>query len=258
MPSPFPGVDPFIESQKWEDLHTRFITIVSELLVPQVRPRYMVDVERYLYVTRDEGEQEEVVKLIAPDAFVADTGRGWRESAPPAGVVTLQPVKHRIALPRRRQAYLVIRTRRREVVVTVIELLSPWNKTPEAGVAEYLAKRANVLHSSANLVELDLLRGGQRLPTVEPLQPGDFYAFISRPRVRPDVDVYAWALRDPLPVLPVPLAQGDPDVLLDLQAAFTTVYDRAGYDYSLDYAARIQPPLPAKDAQWVQSQLASI
>ena len=94
MPSPFPGVDPFIESQKWEDFHTTFIGVLRELLVPQVRPQYVVDVERYLYVTR---------------------------------------------------------TRRREVVVTVIELLSPWNKTPEAGVAEYLGKRANVLHSSANL-----------------------------------------------------------------------------------------------------------
>ena len=56
-------------------------------------------------------------------------------------------------------------------MVTVIELLSPWNKTPEAGLAEYLAKRTNVLYSTANLVELDLLRGGERLPTVDPLQP---------------------------------------------------------------------------------------
>ena len=98
--------------------------------------------------------------IIAPDAFVADTGHGWRESAATASTATLQPVKHRMRLPRRRQAYLVIRTRRKETVVTVIELLSPWNKTPEAGVAEYLAKRANVLHSTANLVEFDLLRGG--------------------------------------------------------------------------------------------------
>jgi hypothetical protein len=53
MPSPFPGVDPFIESQKWEDFHTTFIGVLRELLVPQVRPQYVVDVERYRYVTRD-------------------------------------------------------------------------------------------------------------------------------------------------------------------------------------------------------------
>lgn len=250
MPSPFPGLDPFLESQKWDDFHTRFITVISETLVPKVRPHYMVDVERYVYVTR---EDEEVVKIIAPDAVIADTRHDWRESAEAAGTATLQPVKHRIPLPRRRQAYLVIRTRRNESVVTVIELLSPWNKTPEAGVAEYLSKRANVLQSTANLVELDLLRGGQRLPTVEPLQDADFYAFISRPRVRPDVDVYAWTLHHLLPTLPIPLAESDADVLLELQTAFTTTYDRAGYDYSLDYTVDVQPALSRQDAEWVQS-----
>ena len=181
MPSPFPGMDPFIESQKWEDFHASYVGMLRELLVPRVRPRYIVDVERYVYVNR---EEEEVVRIIAPDALVADTGRDWRESAATAGTVTLQPVKHRMRLPRRGQPYLVIRTRRKETVVTVIELLSPWNKTPEAGVAEYLAKRANVLQSSANVVEFDLLRGGERLPTIDPLQDGDFYAFVSRPRLR--------------------------------------------------------------------------
>jgi hypothetical protein len=124
-------------------------------------------------------------------------------------------------------------------------------------VAEYLAKRANVLHSTANLVELDLLRGGERLPTVDPLQDGDFYAFVSRPRLRPELDVYAWTLRDPLPTLPIPLAPGDPDVPLDLQAAFTTTYDRAGYDYSLDYGAEVQPALSAEDTLWLNSRLAT-
>ena len=254
MPSPFPGMDPFIESQKWEDFHASFVGILREMLVPRVRPQYMVDVERYVYVTREE-EEEEVVRIIAPDAFVADTGQGWRESAATAGTATLQPVKHRLRLPRRRQAYLVIRTRRHQTVVTVIELLSPWNKTPQAGVAEYLAKRTNVLYSTANLVELDLLRGGERLPTVDPLQDGDFYAFVCRPRLRPELDVYAWTLRDPLPTLPIPLAQGDSDVPLDLQAAFTTTYDRAGYDYTLDYGAEVQPALSAEEAPWLKSRL---
>jgi hypothetical protein len=251
-------MDPFIESQKWDDFHGSFVGVLRELLVLRVRPQYLVDVERYVYVTReyDDGE-DEVVQIIAPDAFVADTGHGWRESAATAGTATLQPVRHRLRLPRRRQSYLVIRTRRNQAVVTVIELLSPWNKTPESGVAEYLAKRINVLRSTANLVELDLLRGGERLPTVDPLQDGDFYAFVSRPRVRPDVDVYAWTLRDPLPTLPIPLAAGDADVPLDLQAALTTAYDRAGYDYSLDYGAEIQPPLSPNQAPWVRARLAS-
>jgi hypothetical protein len=247
-------MDPFIESQKWEDFHASFVGTLREMLVPRVRPQYIVDVERYVYVTRD--EEEVVVRIIASDASIADTGYGWRESATTASAAALQPVRHRVRLPRRRQAYLVIRTRRNQTVVTVIELLSPWNKTPEAGVAEYLSKRANVLQSTANLVEIDLLRGGERLPTVDSLQAGDFYAFVSRPRLRPELDVYAWSLRDPLPTLPIPLAQDDPDVPFDLQAAFTTTYDRAGYDYSLDYGIEVQPALSTEDTPWLKSRLA--
>ena len=146
-------------------------------------------------------------------------------------------------MPQLRQPYLVIRTRRGETVVAVIELLSPWNKKKDSGVAEYLAKRANVLKSSASLVELDLLRGGQRLPTTRPLQGGDYYAFITRPASRPQVDVYGWRLQDPLPTIPIPLAENDTEVHIDLQAAFTTTYDRAGYAYSLHYDSSHQPRL---------------
>lgn len=49
MPSPFPGMDPFIENQKWEDFHTRFLTAVSDALVSSVRPFYTVEVERRIY-----------------------------------------------------------------------------------------------------------------------------------------------------------------------------------------------------------------
>ena len=52
MPSPFPGMDPFIESQKWEDFHTRFMTAIGDALVPAVRPKYIVDVERRIYLER--------------------------------------------------------------------------------------------------------------------------------------------------------------------------------------------------------------
>ena len=75
MPSPFPGMDPFIESQMWEDFHTDFITVLRESLVQQVRPQYVVNVERYVYVTRD----EDVESIIAPDLAVTDTSIGWRE-----------------------------------------------------------------------------------------------------------------------------------------------------------------------------------
>ena len=255
MPSPFPGIDPFVESQMWDDFHARFVTIISEMLVPRVRPQYMVNVERYVYVTQP--DDDEVVKIIAPDVFVSDTGHGWREYAGGA-VATLAPVRNRLPMPKRRRSYLTIRTKEFREVVTVIELLSPSNKARGDGQAEYLGKRANMQSSTVNLVELDFLRGGQRLPAADPLQPGDYFAFVSRPTVRPGIDVYGWSLRDRLPAIPIPLAEPDPDVLLDLQDVFTTTYDRAGYDYALNYRAAVRPPLTADDAAWVAECLASL
>lgn len=200
MPSPFPGMDPFIEGQHWRDLHHGMISMIQELLAPNVLPRYVVLVEEDVYPIR---------------------------------------------------AYLTVRYRETREVVTVIEFLSPTNKSPD-GRNEYLRKREEVLQSPAHLVELDLLRGGERLPTVELLPPGDYYAFVSRVPHRPKAAVYAWPLSHPLPAIPVPLAGENPDVWLNLQLAFTTVYERAAYAYSLDYRQPVQPPLNETDAAWVR------
>ena len=223
MPSPFPGMDPFIEGQRWRDFHTTFITVIREMLTPRVRPRYVVEVEEYVYLARAEEDPD---RLIEPD---------------PA---------------RFRQSHLTIRTRQSQNVVTVIELLSPWNKTAGEGRLEYLVKRSNIFCTPANLVEIDLLRGGQRLPTREPLAPADYYAFVCRKEQLPKVDVYGWTLQQPLPSIPIPLAGDDPDVVLDLQAALTTTYDRAGYDYALDYRRAVEPALETSTDAWVRSLVA--
>jgi uncharacterized protein DUF4058 len=211
MPSPFPGMDPFIEGQRWEDFHTRLIPSLSDALVPLVRPRYVVQVE--------------ILPLPLPE--------------------------------RRREPYLTLRDRESRAVVTVIEVLSPSNKRRGGdGRREYLRKREEVLGSAAHLVELDLLRGGDRLPTVEPLPLADYYAFVSREQRRPRVEVYHWTFRNSLPTVFVPLAGGDPDVPLDLQAIITDLYNRAGYDYSLNYQGAIEPTLDVADAVWIQELLA--
>ncbi|MGA2069095.1 MAG: DUF4058 family protein [Thermoguttaceae bacterium] len=255
MASRFPGMDPFIEGQLWQDFHTTFLTVIREVLMPQVRPRYIVEVEEYVYLAR-EGEDPD--RLIEPDVAVVE-GRPELAASPigPAAAASaVAPVIHTVPLSRRRrQVFLTIRNRESRNVVTVIELLSPVNKTAGEGRNEYLVKRSNIFYTLAHLVEIDLLRGGQRLPTREPLSPGDFYAFVCRTQRLPQVEVYAWTLRDRLPAVPVPLSGDDPDVLLDLQAAFTTTYDRAGYDYALDYRRMVEPPLEAPVADWVRSVL---
>jgi len=67
---------------------------------------------------------------------------------------------------------------------------------------------------------------------------------------------YSWNLQDRLPVIPVPLGEGDSDVGLDLQEAFEKTYDRRGYDYILDYQAAVKPPLPEEVRRWVAERVA--
>jgi hypothetical protein len=95
---------------------------------------------------------------------------------------------------------------------------------------------------------LDLLRGGLRLPTRTPLPLGDYFAIVSRRHTRPRAQGYAWTIRDPLPTIPVPLQRDDPEVPLDLQSVFTTVYDRARYGLSLNYTQFVVPPFSEPDA----------
>ncbi len=253
MPSPFPGMDPFIESRAWKGFHSRFLGNLSDQLVAQLRPRYVVQFEEYVFLARDENQPD---RWMEPDLAVIEELSDSSLPARSAATATLAPFMHTVALPRqRRQKYLTIRDTELRNVVTVLELLSPANKTPGDGWGEYLVKRSNVFNTPANLVEIDLLRGGKRPLTREPLEPGDYYVFVFRHPRLPHVEVYAWTLRERLPVIPVPLAGDDPDAVLDLQAAFSTTYDRAGYDYALNYRRAVEPPLDEATAEWVRSLL---
>ena len=139
----------------------------------------------------------------------------------------------------------------------MIEVLSPTNKRRGADArAEYLAKRHEVLGSKTNLVEIDLLRGGERLPVSEDLPPGDYYAFVCRGGRRYEAEVYAWPPQATLPTIPIPLKPEDADVRLELQAALVTSYDRLGFDYSLDYGRDVVPSLSEREESWLREVVA--
>ena len=61
-----------------------------------------------------------------------------------------------------------------------------------------------------------------------------------------------------LPVVPVPLLEGDADVEIDLQAAFDAVYDDLGYDLSVDYAEAPEIPLSPGAAAWAEAWLREV
>jgi len=253
MPSPFPGMDPFIESQKWEDFHTSFVTGIRDALVSRLRPKYVIGVEQRVYLERRELEEP-------ARSFIADVGVASTQFDSPAAVsavhVAREPKTCTLPWPEEhRESYLVIRRPHASEVITVIELLSPTNKRPGAdGRQVYLEKRMELTQTRTHLVELDLLRGGERMPFSDP-PDGDYFALVSRAGRRPVADVYGWPLSDRLPVIPIPLAAKDPDVPLDLQAVFDTVYDRAGYDYSINYEVDLMPEPTANESRWIAQTL---
>lgn len=262
MPSPFPGMDPFLEQQEWSDFHADFNTVMREQLAGRLEPRYFVRVERRIYMEKlaseDLPETEPRVSWKKPDVSI-----GFSESSPgslefeskggvavadeelePMECLLLEPVEHQ-------ESYLVVRETGSGEIVTVIETLSPANKRAgSTGRNEYLEKREMTLNSPVHLVELDLLRGGERLP-MRSLPSADYYALVSRAARRPRVVVYSWELPRRLPKIPIPLKPEDPEPKLDLQAALTTVYDRAKYQLSVDYSKKLQPPLDDDAQSWL-------
>jgi hypothetical protein len=153
----------------------------------------------------------------------------------------------------RRESYLVVRETETRRIVTTIELLSPSNKRPGSrGRRKYLSKRRAVLDSDAHLLEIDLLRGGARMPfETRERVGGDYVVLVSRASRRPKAELSLWSVPARLPIVPLPLAHGDPDVMVDLQAVLDTVYDRAGYDRLLNYAAPLVPAVGAEAQRWV-------
>jgi hypothetical protein len=154
---------------------------------------------------------------------------------PSARAAVAEPVILTLPMPtEQRERYIAIVSLPNRELVTVIELLSPANKRVGAdGRREYLRKREQILQSAVHLVEIDLLLKGERLPTVEPLPEGDYYAFVSRSEYRPAVEVYHWRREERMPTIPIPLLREDGEVYLDLQAVYEETYARARYEARL-------------------------
>lgn len=264
MPSPFPGMDPFIEQQEWSDFHTNVNVEVQGRLVSQVGSRYVVRIERRVYFESkpltDTDDLAYQRFWRGPDVSIESVPsaatRGSVAVAESRGTATILECEI-LGLEEHRESYLVVRERHSGEIVTIIETLSPANKAHGSdGQKEYLAKRNMVMDSPTHLVELDLLRGGRRLP-MRGLPPADYYAITSQAGRRPWADVAFWSLPDPMPVIPIPLKTGDPMPLLDLQSCVNEVYRRAKYELSLDYSRRLDPPLSETESTWAKQLIAS-
>ena len=152
-----------------------------------------------------------------------------------------------------------------DVVVAVVEILSPSNKTPgDHGRNLYVAKQQETLLSPAHLIEIDLLRAGTHATAV-PIELAramagtfDYHVCVHRSDRFNEFLLYPIKLESKLPVIAVPLLPGDPDVPLDLQAVFDRAYDEGPYDRAVRYdLATVEPPLQPEQAEWVKARLAA-
>lgn len=194
---------------------------------------------------------------VQPDVTISATA-AWQPGTE-AAVGVAEPTAVEMEYPDiepRTQRHLRLIHRPTGQVVTVMELLSPINKTPgEDGLDAYLEKRAEFLGSGCHLIEFDLLRGGERLPMAGPLPKGDYYVYVGRVGRRPRGRITAWPLHSPLPAVPVPLLPPDPDVPLDLQSVFHAAYEPSLYHRRLPYDQPLLPALPPADEAWVRQRL---
>ncbi len=214
---------------------------------------YVARLERRVYLDRGSAYE------LAPRSSNKPPAQGSRVRASQSidgGPIALDPriIPHIMGDPLR-EGYIEILRKSDEGLIAVLELLSPTNKRG-VGRGEYLVKRDELLHQPVHLVEVDLLMRGTRMPLRQSLPDGHYFAMISRADRRPDCEVYSWTIRDPLPVIPIPLETPDGDVAIDLQEVFNVTFERGPYDQLVKYHKPVGLPVAEDLQNWIDAQLA--
>jgi hypothetical protein len=157
------------------------------------------------------------------------------------------------------EEFIEIRTRTDNRLVTLLEVVSPANKSTAAGRQAYLDKRKEAILQKAGIVEIDLVLQGK--PTLTYSRDGlpDFdYAVSVTKATAPDrYEIYTATIQKRLPKFKLPLAPDDKDTLLDLQAAFSRAFDLGGFASLVDYKAPPPPDVPLSDSNkaWIADTL---
>jgi hypothetical protein len=251
MPSPFPGMDPYLEHPGvWPEIHHRLISAIADYLEDTLSLNYRVPIEKRTYLSTP----EDSILVGIPDVAL------YRQSESTATAVmpetTSQSITVTIPMAEEvRESYLEIRDIATGDVITAIEVLSPTNKRPGQGQDAYLAKRQTVLGSRTHLVEIDLLRAGEAMPIVGQLPTSDYRILISCSTKRPHAELYCFNLEDPIPTITIPLKFNEAEIPLDLQHLLARIYDRARYGLTIDYTKPPTPALRATARNWAKQLL---
>ena len=252
MPNPFPGMDPFLEGPSWSTVHANLVEEIARQLSIKLRPKYLaISCERVFIALPDHVSPAHESSRI-PDVSVVAIDEGQMERA----AMNASPsIMVEALLPETvTETYVEIRDVATRSLVTAIEVLSPTNKRGD-GLAEFRKKRLEFLRGSAHYLEIDLLRSGERFPMTGPLPSVSYFVFLSHAERRPQVTAWPISLNEPLPTIAVPLMSGDPDVELNLQQAWETIYDLFRYELLVDHTRNPAVPLSAEQDRWAQACL---
>jgi hypothetical protein len=263
MKSPFPGMDPYIEATKlWKDFHHHLIERIHEAVADALPKGYVARTGERSYIVLAESD-EKIERHFEPDVTVSRRpGARARQAAATAGGTAVAPDNDFDTL----RAFIeeefdesfidIYQLTPQRRLITSVEVLSPSNKRRGTkGWELYLRKRQALLRGAANLVEIDLLRGGDRMPMLDPLPPSPYYVLIARREKAPYCRVGRASFDRPLPTVPVPLAKPDADILVALQPKVDAVYARSRYDDDVDYSQPLEPPLTPEQVAWLAGRL---
>jgi hypothetical protein len=263
MKSPFPGMDPYIEHCRlWKDFHAHLIEKTYDVVSAALPRRYVARVGERSYISLVE-EEEKKERAFKPGVRVTGPRERKRNRQSETQTATGSAAEQDSVAFRAfieedfEERFIDIYEREPERrLVTSIEVLSPSNKKPRSpGRKKYLRKRQALLLGRANLVEIDLLRGGARMPMLDPLPDSPHYLLVAREKTAPVCRVWRGFVDRPLPPISIPLCPPDHDIPLELQPIVEAIYERSRYGDDIDYAQPVVPPLTPEQAGWLQQQL---
>jgi hypothetical protein len=235
----FPGMNPYLENPElWSEVHFGLIAVLARSLNAIITPKYRAAVEKRVY--------SDTLLVGIPDVSVLQ--KGTNSASQNLATATLsEPLAVTVPMAEDvQERYLEIREVGSGMVVTVVEVRSG------EGKQKYDAKRQKILSSDVNLVEVDLLRTGDPKPVTGGIQ-SDYRILVSRADRRPAADLYAFNLRDVIPLFPLPLRSRDEEPTINLYELLDTVDREAALDLTIDYTQQPIPPVSESDFAWIQT-----
>ncbi|AWM36274.1 hypothetical protein GobsT_59420 [Gemmata obscuriglobus] len=256
MPSPFPGMDPWLERPMvFPDVHHGLITYLKAAIFAALPPGYTVSTSNRVWV-----DIEPDVIVVGPDPAPGD-GAHLAATMSAAGLLAIKADE--VLSDPIEEPYLAIVSGEGDRLVTAVEVLSLANKRAEdRGRTSYRHKQNEYRLSNVNVVEIDLLRGGPHttavpLPRLRAVAPNcDYHISVMVAGSPRHYFVAPITLADRLPHVPIPLDSGVEPVTIDLQAVFDRCYDEGGFARRVKYAKQQpEPSLTREQQAWAEDLL---